>query len=440
VLLNGWDTVFVADADALNASLERSTSQLQQPFSFSEQGFSTSGTFGTWSIVPGGSGPLLMLQIDIASGTMRMSADGPSIDLSGMGVQLLVNLQLLPSPDAPSSQSLVFDFEQVGTAGGPGVVTPHDVVNSWSLSTLEKAALGNAVANTLVQHADEVSFVFATINPTQSSAISWIDPVASKYAYVAPAGLPPALTILSVVTQRDISGLPLLVDPSILQGVGNAGLAIEPGLFLEKVMGPALLQNLGTSGTLVLNLSGVLVNTGRLSLPRIDRASESYYPTIKSLTASITDNQVNVAMDGGCDMHMGVSMTFSAKSSLGVALASDGMSLQFSTVGQPTFHKDVDIPWYDHLFDVVGGLAEAILQICVAAISSELAGGISDVTSSQALVQTAPAIIDWADVGGFTAQSASLATALCLRGQAGATRQASPLTSRLSPQPIGAPR
>lgn len=417
MLLNGWDTVFVANADALNASLARSTSKLQQSFSFSEQGFSTSGTFGTWSIVPGGSGQLLVLQIDITSGTMKISADGASIDVSGMGVQLLVNLQLLPSPDALSRQSLVFDFQQVGPVAGPGVVTPHDVVTSKSLSLLQKTALGNAIANTLVQHAGEVSFVFATINPTQNSTISWIDPVASKYAYVAPAGLPPAIAILSVVTQRDVSGLPLLVDPSILQGAGNAGLAIEPGLFLEKVMGPALLQSLRTSGTLVLNSSGLLVNTGRLSLPEIDKAGESYHPGIDNLTASITDNQVNVAMTGGCGMRMGVSMTFRATSSLCVALASNGTSLQFSTVGQPTFHKDVNIPWYDHLFDIFGGLAEVILQVCVAAISNELAGGISDVTSSEALVQTAPGGVAWADVGGFTAQSASLATALCLRGQ-----------------------
>lgn len=414
--LNGWDIVYVADADVINNALARNTANLSQKFAWSDGGFSASGIFGTWSIVPGGSQDLLMLQIQISSGSMVLTAGGAPIDVGGMAAQLLVNLQLLPSPTQPAAQALMFQLSGVPPQTGAGVVSPHDIVNAGALTLVQKAALGNAIANSLVENAGEISFVFATLSPAAASNVPWLTPVASRYAYLSPAGLPTAIAILSVVTQRDTSSLPLNVDPAILQGGGNAGLAISPDLFLANVMGPALLQSLQTSGTLAFDGSGTLRNTGTLQLPEIDKAGESYYPQIDSLAVTITDTETNVAINGSCDMHMGVSMTFSANSGIGVALAADDASLQLTTVGTPTFHKDVDIPWYDHLFDIFGGIAEAILQICVAAISDELGSGISDITSADALVQTAPAVVTWADTGGFQPQSATLATAFCLRG------------------------
>jgi hypothetical protein len=418
--MNGWDTVFVASVDAINASLSRSTVKLLQKFSFSEQGDSVSGVFGTWSVVAGGSGKLLMLQIQITSGTMLMAAGATPIDLSGMAALLLVNLQILPSPATPASQSLVFNFKQVGpvasSSSGVGVVTPHDILNSGNLTLVQKAALGSAVANVLVENAGQVSFVFATVNPTQASAVGWMHPVASRYAYLAPAGVPASLAILSVTSARDTSPLPLLMDPAILLGTGNAGLAVSPALFLQNVMGPALLASLKASGSMDVNGSGVLVNTSTLNLPEIHKAGESYHPQVDSMTATITDTQINVAMNGSCDMHMGVRMTFGATSNLSASLSTGGSSLQLATVGTPTFHKDVSIPWYDHMFDIVGVLPEIILQSCVAAISSELAGGISSSTSADAFVQSAPAIVSWANGGGFKVQTASLASSLCLRG------------------------
>lgn len=414
--MNGWDTIYVAATDRLNAALHASTHKLVQSFSFEQDGFSASGTFGDWSLVPGGSQTLLLLQIDVSTGTMTMAAGGQPIDVAGAGVQLLVNLKLLPAPAGSSDQHLVFDLGSVGATQGAGVVTPHDVVGLPSLTQVQKAALANAVAQDLVAHADEVSFVLASVNPLAASGVPWLTPVHSGYAYVAPAGSPPALAILSVVSDRDISGLPLTVDPGVLQGPGNCGLAIQPAFVLADVVGPALLAAMQTSGTLTVDGSGVLRNTSPLSLPAVSHASETYNPRIDALAVSVTDSLVNVSINGSCDLHMGVGMTFGSSSSLTVSLSSDRASLEFAVAGTPTFHKDVSIPWYDHLFDIFGGLAEIILQVCVAAISSEVAGDIATGTSAQELVKSAPTIVSWADAGGFSVESATLATALCLRG------------------------
>lgn len=416
--MNGWDTVFVASIDAINASLARATAKLIQKFRFAQQGFSVSGSFGTWSIVEGGSGELLMLQIQISSGSMQMAADAPSINLSGLSAQLLVSLQLLPSKTTAGGQSLLFDFKAVGPAnqGGTGVVSPHDIVGGTNLTLVQKAALGNAIASALVQHASDISFVFASLNPTQAGGVPWMQPTYSRYAYLAPAGTLASLAILSVTSNRDVTVLPLLVDPTILQGKGNAGLAISPALFLQNVLAPTLLASFKASGTLMVNVAGVLVNSGQLALPELSRSGEDYHPHIDSLTAAVSDNQVQVALNGSCDMHMGVSMTFNASSNLGVAIDAQGKALSFSNIGTPTFHNDVDIPWYDHLFDIISPAAEIILQVTVAAISSQLGGGISDITSAENFVQNASTMVTWAGGGGFQAQSGSLAGAFCMRG------------------------
>ncbi|TIN49193.1 MAG: hypothetical protein E5Y32_02385 [Mesorhizobium sp.] len=416
MILNGWDTVFVAKTDAINVALARATNQLTQSFSFSANDFQSSGTFGTWSIIPGGSGTLLMLQIEILAGSMQMSPAAPVLDLLGMKALLLVNLRLLPDARRPGPKTLVFDFETVGQTSVTGAVVPHDILEANSLTDIQKAALGVAIASALVAHASDVAFVFASISPTSETDLSWMNPIASRYAYLTPHGMAPALAILSVTTDRDVSALPALVDPTILLGSGDAGLAIAPGLFLQNVVAPALIQALNTSGRLVLGPSGQLTNTTRLLLPKVNRAGESYYPCISSLSVAISDAQINLNMRGSCDMHLGVEMNFQASSVLGVALAPNRDSLTLSQVGTPTFHKDVSIPWYDHLFDVFLALSELILRICVVAISSELGSGISSATSSQSLIKNTSKMVSWGDSGGFKVQSASLANSLCLRG------------------------
>lgn len=414
--LNGWDTIYVARTDPLNAALRAHTQSLVQSLSFEQNGFSASGTLGGWSMVPGGSQSLLLLQVEILVGTMTMAAGGQPIDVGGAGVQLLVNLRLLPPPAGSSDQQLVFDLGSVGATPGPGVVTPHDVVGLPSLNQVQKAALADAVAQDLVAHAGEVSFVLATVNPLSATGVPWLTPVRSSYAYVAPVGSPPALAILSVVSDRDISELPLTVDPGVLQGPGNCGLAIDPALVLAHVVGPALLTGMQASGRLSVDGSGVLRNSNPLSLPAVNHAGETYSPRVDSLAVNVTDSLLNVSIDGSCDLHMGVEMTFGSASSLTLSLSSDLASLELGVVGTPTFHKAVQIPWYDHLFDICGGLAEFILQVCVAAISSEVAGNIATGTSAQELVKSAPTIVSWADADGFSVESATLATALCLRG------------------------
>ncbi|PXF45068.1 hypothetical protein BWQ96_05170 [Gracilariopsis chorda] len=413
--LNGWDTVIVSDLHPLNAALKASTEKLLSSFSASQNDFRASGKFGAWSLVVGATGDNVMLETPITSGEMQMNDESEPIDISGTRPQSVVTLHLVPSSTNNALKELKFNFKDVSSDAGKGAVYPHDVLDSGCLTFIQKAALGNAVAKAFVNNADDISFVFASINPLNNSKLAWLEPKTSRYSFLNPSGAPPALAIFSTTSVRDVSKLSTLVGPKLLSGAGDAGLAISEDLFLQYILAPVLLHGLGASGDLKVQNSA-LVNTGSLSLPKVEKAGESYHPKIEHLSAVVTDTQITVTISGSCDMHLGIHMDFKASSDLKVSLSADGKALQFDSIGTPTFHKDVHIPWYDHLFDIVAAVSEIILQVTVSAISKGISGSVSSKVVGDDIVKYAPSIVSWAGKDAFGMRDVFLADSLCCRG------------------------
>src|SRR3954454_20448278 len=115
--LFGWDTVFVAAVDKINQALAGAGDVLIQTFTFTEDGVRASGTFGAWSIVPGGSGELLHLCFPIASGQFTRAPGVPAINLAGSKVVLQVPLRWLEGQDAKDTRELAFDLREVAREG-----------------------------------------------------------------------------------------------------------------------------------------------------------------------------------------------------------------------------------------------------------------------------------------------------------------------------------
>jgi Clostridium P-47 protein len=419
MLTNGWDTVFATTIKTVNAQLSRATAGLIETFAFSQQGFAIAGSFGPWTIVTGGSGKLMLLEIPIATGTLTPSDGAPPIDIKGVSVILQVSLQLLPAPDIPDSHVLTFNLKRVGTSAEPGdgLVTPHEV-RGGNLTMVQSAGLGMAVATCLVQNAGKVSFVFAKVNPTAAADAPWLHPVAMDYCYAAPVGGgDPMLAVLAVTSPRDISGLPRLVDPRLLAGAGNAGLAISAPLFMQHVFAPALAASLHTSANdFVSDTHGTLHNTGVIRLSDVHASGITYHPRATRVQATLVDTRITTTIAGDCDMYMNIKMDFTGSSIVDVRLDAGRRRIDLLMDGTPAFHKDVHVPWYDHLFDLVTIASEVVLQVCVAVISNQLASGIEHVTGASQLAAEAPALVSWAGSSGFTPQQGGLASAFYLRG------------------------
>lgn len=415
----GWDTVFVADIATINAALSKSTAQLVETFEFNSQGFEVNGEFGDWSIVPGGSGNLLLLQLDITSG--ELTSGTKTAKLAGLGVIVKISLELLPSPSGEGSV-LAFDFKQVGAegGGGAGVVSPHGISDPNNVLTpLMASALQQAVAQTLVQNASKISFVFATVNPTAASAAPWLRPTATAYLYEQLEGTTTdVLALLNMTANRGDAGLQQRIDPSVLAGTGNAAIGLSTELFMANVFRPALAQSLDTSPSkFQVAATGVLTSIGSIAMKTVSAAGESYHPNLTKVVATVQDTLISIEVNGGVSMGMNISMTFRASSRMSVSFSNG--SLKFATYGKPSFSKSVNIPWYDHLFDVFGGVPEIILQATVAAIGSELGDGIASSAAASEIPGVAPKLVSWAGSDGFTPTQAGLATGLYVRGQIG---------------------
>lgn len=418
----GWDIVFVADMDTINTSLQTSSSRLVQSFRFDEQGYNIQGTFGSWSIVSGGSGKLLVLSIEIKSGQF-IPPSAAVIDIGGLSVEVQVSLQLLPSPSTPGGQSLTFDFQSVGSqnSGSSGVVTPVRVNDPHNVLTpVQQSALMMAVATCLVNNASEVSYVFATINPSVANGAPWLKPAASSYCYAPIVGTNRAsLAILSVTSERDITSLPEKVDPVILPQQGYAGFAIAPWLFMANVFVPGLAQAWNVPTTdFTVDGSGSLSNTTQIGLPSISKSGETYYPYVDSVNGSVQADHIALNLSGSCDMHMGISMSFSAGSNVGLSFDSGSKKLSMVVIDSPTFSKNVSIPWYDHLLNlIVAGVAEIILQVTTTVIGNELGDAISNITGVSNISSYAPNIVAWGGKGGFSPTAAGLSNALWMQGE-----------------------
>ena len=167
------------DNQSFKQGAGRSKGAFSAPFSLTEQGMTVQGQFGQWRIIEGGAGQLLHLQTAIASGTI--SGDGAAdAELSGISVQLEINLQFLPS-ELPNHKKLAFNFKHVGktcTPSGPGVVTPLRVIDpNQRLNFTQAAVLGPGIARCLVDKAPSISFAFAELNLVPPNAAdSWLTP------------------------------------------------------------------------------------------------------------------------------------------------------------------------------------------------------------------------------------------------------------------------
>jgi hypothetical protein len=424
----GWDTVFVAAITEINKALAQNAVQLVETFNFHEHGFHIEGTFGVWEIVPGGAGDLLELQIAIATGTLDMDGLPQPIGLKGVKVVLTVSLRFLPAPGVPQQKVLTFHFDSVAdhdtTNTGDGVVSFNKTIAPDGLLTyLQQSAVGTAVASALVHNAADVSFVFATINPLAATRAPWLQPHNMAYYYADVLGTgAQMLSVLCVNSDRPISDLPHRLDPSLLAADQNAGLAISEDLFLANVLIPALAESFRTSVSNFrlgmvpdVNHQGVLL-AGSFNLPPVHKAGQTYTPSINSLVAVVKDTQVHLTLSGRCNMKMNIHMNFRASSTLGVSFSTAAKTLVFTTIGKPEFHKQIQVPWYDHLVDIITPIAEIVLDVTVAAIGSELAKSIAQVSSARDISAYAPNLVGWLGGTEFTPVQGGLATGLYLRG------------------------
>ena len=403
--LDGWDTGYATTISQVNLLLG-DPSAVPTVFGLVVQGMTVQGVFGPWSIVTEGGGELLHLQTMIASGTMSGGGAPAAADLTGIAVVLEINLLLLP-PSLAGERELRFNFKTVGTAdtpSAPGVVKPLKVLDPAKKLNFEQGAvLGAAVAQCLVEQASAITFHFARINivPPDAGA-SWLTPVSSVYSYYQTDGGAGYLVVLSATDARDTTNLSRKIDPDLISGPGDAFFAISEGLFLQHVIMP-ILPSL-YAGTDASYFAFDAVNqavraTQAIGLGGVKSGLITYYPEITGLQITISGANVLVAVSGDCDLHAGMSLTFSVSSTLAASVAAGTGGLTLARDANPSISHDSHIPWYDYL---LGPIPDIVMAIIVPMIADGIASGLSQAIGGLSFAEVAAQNVQWPGMKKFT--------------------------------------
>jgi hypothetical protein len=416
--LFAWDTAYATTMSEVNKALADPKNVLST-FSASAQGMTIQGQFGSWSIVPGGSGSLLHLQTAIQSGSI--SGGGASTaDLSGVAVLLEIDLRFLPSA-LPNQSTLGFNFSHVGVAGQAstsGAVTPLRVLDpAKKLTFLQQAVLGAGVAQSLVDHASSITFAFANISVAPAnSAHSWLTPVSCGYSYFQTGNGDGYLVVLAATDERDISHLSRQVDPGLIDGAATGFFAISPALFLQHVVQPVLPQVYPNTDASFFRFdagSTSIVSTRSFGMSGVKSGAITYYPSIDSLSVTVSGNSVNASVSGGCDLHMGMSMTFSVSSVSVATFDPITATLSLSKDPNPKESHDSHIPWYDYL---MGPLPDLIMAIVVPIVADGIADGLSSAVKGMSFANAGPQSVHWAGMKSFNIRGGQLNNAFRIWG------------------------
>ena len=423
--LYGWDTAFAIDLAVANRALALSGESVLGGFTIDDPdglGVKAVGSFGPWQIAEGGSGQFVTLAIPISDGWFEQRGQ-ERVELAGITFIASVALDLIGS-DRPEVEDLRFDVRAAGRVGDqpqPGVLTPIRIDDpDHRLNPIAEALFIAALTEDITRNANHISYVFATVNLVPPAADSWLAPRRSAFAYADRAdGSGGALVILSVTTDRDIDGLPLSVDPSLLASGYEAAYGFSQALLLEHVVMPSLPEAFGhgaTASAFTFDQSaGEIVNTRPLTLGTVTKGLIDYHPKVRTVRLGIRGSDLRARYDGWCDLKAGISMTFWIEPVNPITYDGGTTSLLFLSDDDPAYDYDADIPWYWWL----GGLVvRAIVAIVVPAIASGVAESITkSVGAMLSPARRPPTSIQWEDTGDLRIATAWVADDFVMAGE-----------------------
>lgn len=422
----GWDTVYVLGVDRVNDALASRKDQLIQTFDIAPGGelpLAAGGTLASWRVVAGGSGQILHLKMTVGEGTCTFQIGTPkTVDLSGIGLVVAVQLHLLPSPSRRKLEELRFNIDRAGKMGQPnepGMITPvalHDPKNR--LDQAERALLTAAISSYIAANGRKISFIFATINLVPPSTESWLTPVRSAYVYADRQGGTGALGILSVTTDREIASLPRQVDAALLSAEYEASYGISQQMFLEHVIRPGLPQAFG-HGTSAATFSydagsRSIVNTKAIPTDGVKEGAITYHPKIRKLSITTDSSGLRSSYQGDCDLKAGITMKFWINTKNPAVYNAESKAIAFLPDRNPDSRHEADIPWY---LSFLGLLVKPIVELVVKLVADEIAKSLTRQAGEKiSLTRNPPTSIHWVETRTLNVQAAAVHQGFFMQG------------------------
>ncbi|MEJ8853321.1 TULIP family P47-like protein [Variovorax robiniae] len=413
---NGWDTISVLNIEQVNAQLGNRLDALVMSFSTSwVDGFSgsytASGSFGPWSIT-GGSGADIYLTLPITSGKLQAQGSSASpTDISGMSVTVIVNLEWVPATVTPQGKSLQFALSSVtapNTTRQPGGIYVQSVSDPHN--TGFGGEVGNGIAHALLDDKDKISFIFAQTGVVDLSTATWLAPKQSTYSFHQPAGgTDQYLAILSVIDDRDISGLSSNIDAGIASTQYPLSFVISGDLFLQYVILPSLPKAFpGANAGTFAYANDQITAVHPFNLHGVKSGAITYIPKVGSMVLKVDANALK-------NMTMGSVYLDLPKADLDFAATTKNVLSYDPAHAAFTFQKDPHpvtstkdhVPWYDYLL-TLGALGAAITAIVASAVESGVSGSLSGSALAGSLSKAPATSVTWQGLNQVTVAAGSL--------------------------------
>ncbi|MEL6533783.1 MAG: TULIP family P47-like protein [Bacteroidota bacterium] len=405
MILNGWDTVSIIQADVANQKLKENTSHLIMDFDTTwEEGFSgtykAKGTFGSWWI-SGGSGDDLHLRIPIKSGEVwDVKYPDKKTEVAGYELTFEVNLKFIPATVPQEGSKLTFDIRQVNKTGENPQQGDITLIATQAPSGSKYAeALGMAVARLLTQNKDKITFVFAEVGAGGSSLPVWLRPVKTKYSYHQPLGEAESfLAILSVTSDKDIAGLSSNIESAILPKKYPLSFAISGALFLKHIYLPVL-PGAFKHATLddFSYADGKITLSKHFDLDSTQVSGTSYTPVITSMTISIDSDKIKNDSSGRADLHLpNAYISFATTLQNKLEYSASTQRISFDKDPHPQKHSSAHIPWYDYLLGI-GSISDALIAAVTDAVELHVGAGLATDNIAGSLRSATANVVSWGD-------------------------------------------
>lgn len=364
----GWDTVFAVHIDDLNKVISaRKTSPAGFSMTDPDDGVSVTGKFGTWQIVPGGSGGLLWMQIPFHDTllTINGKAQGP---MSGVAtIELRLRFLDEDAGDPASPRKLLTVRSGAGPSGERAATVNIKSADQGGVAPgfQAKIALETLLDLWMNSHLDEFQHVFAAVDVNDAAAhdrFQWLQPTHVDYAYSDLGSGDGLLAVLCMTESRPPIGLAQQVVPAAIPTGQRAGFLISKRRLLDKLVLPMMPQLFeGTQGSdFALSQSGESIGMATQSVSFTVKASKgsTYKAQLMSFQLSLIADQLTLSMVAKTEISPGINALCRVENFLGVRLVNVGskQTLSFYDIQPQALTQ-----WTEH--DPKFDLAEEILGL-----------------------------------------------------------------------------
>lgn len=309
--LNGWDTCSIVSIDLVNQALAAHSDELIKTFKYRDTDMAVEGTFGPWRILDSSAERLVNVAMPIKSGKLR--APRP-INIEGVTIYAQMKLRMIPDPKG-THQELRFDVAPAPTNSPMKPIMVYAIDDpKGKLDMLDEVSLQVMLTEALCAHADQVSYVFASVKARGTIKDNWLESTNHDWVFTNAGEGRQYLTLVGGERKRD-PDVPFQLDPKLIAKKASCYFAASTALFCDRALAPALTS--GFKPKSVFKAKGDAVQmTKAVSLGGARQGPIWVEPVLKGLTltpkggalhvraVTKTDLPLKTSLDAIVDMRM----------------------------------------------------------------------------------------------------------------------------------------